>query len=199
MLGGQEWTAQGLDGYGLIAVAKGGQAAQVEKVSHADATHMLEGLGQLESVGVSLGSFSVSYELLAGLMEEFNLELAAKKGKFDTDPHFWMPFTLKKEDYIKLMVAKGDDEATCTAHQGTTLHLPRASAKGICQGCQYMTHWPLPPLTLAGGFIAARMAAFLDKFAPGGVYPGSLDQLFGAVDIGPKANAYWWDYGQLRW
>lgn len=37
---------------------------QVEKVSHAVATHLLASLGKIESVGASLGSFSMSSPLV---------------------------------------------------------------------------------------------------------------------------------------
>ena len=116
----QEWIDQGLDKYGVIAVSKGEgkkkNAAQVEKVDHATATQMLKSLGDIGSVGPSLGSFSVSAEILNALCDEFSSELEKKEGKFDTDPHFWMPLTLTCEDYTKLMRQKGVDEATSKAH-----------------------------------------------------------------------------------
>jgi len=155
----EQWSAKGLEVYGLVAVAVGGKAAQVEKVSFDTATKMLAGLGEIESVGVSLGSFSLSHVFLDALVSEFAPELAAKKGKFDTDPHFWMPLTLSAEHYGELMSGKGVDGAVSEAHH-------------------------------------QRMAQFLERFGSGGSYPGGLG-LFGAVDIGE--DAYWWDYGQLRW
>lgn len=117
----EEWVAQGLDKYGVIAVIKSADgsrsdAAQVEKVSHATATEMLGKLGNIGQVGPSLGSFSVSAEILKALCEEYSKELAAKEGKFDTDPHFWMPLTLSCEDYCTLMKQKGVDEETSKAH-----------------------------------------------------------------------------------
>ena len=81
-------AAEGLDKYGLIAVNAQGNAAQVEKVSHATATALLsDGLGTVVSVGTSLGSFSVSEAFLSAMMEEYAPELAARKGSRDTDPH----------------------------------------------------------------------------------------------------------------
>ena len=77
---------------------------------------MLKSLADVEKVGPSLGSFSVSAPMLASLTKEFSAELEAKVGKFDTDPHFWMPMTLGKEDYVGLMTQKGVDEAVSTAH-----------------------------------------------------------------------------------
>jgi hypothetical protein len=90
----EEWTAQGLEKYGVIAVLKGkdggvAEAAQVEKVDHATATRMLGQLGTIGQVGPSLGSFSVSGTILKAMLEEYNAELIDKTAKLDTDPHFW--------------------------------------------------------------------------------------------------------------
>lgn len=114
----EEWVEQGLDKYGVIAVSSGPgkNAAQVEKVDHATAIHMLQSLGDIGSVGPSLGSFSVSAKMLNALCEEFSGELSAKEGKLDTDPHFWMPMTLSMPDYISLMSQKGVDKSESEAH-----------------------------------------------------------------------------------
>ncbi len=106
MLSEEEWRDKGMEKYGLIAQSKSGSAAQVEKVDHATATKLLLDLGEIDKVGVSLGSFSVSAEMLTALLEEFAVELAAKKGKFDSDPHLWMPMTLNKAAYAQLMLQK---------------------------------------------------------------------------------------------
>ncbi len=47
----QEWEAQGLEKYGVIAVLKGDErnAAQVEKVSHATAVEMLQSSSRAQS------------------------------------------------------------------------------------------------------------------------------------------------------
>jgi len=67
-------------------------------------------------VGASLGSFSVSHHLLTSLLEEFSGELMAKQGKFDSDPHLWMPMTLEKASYLQLMAQKGIDQQTSSDH-----------------------------------------------------------------------------------
>jgi len=77
---------------------------------------MLKSLGHVSKVGPSLGSFSMSAEMLRALSHEFQSELKQKVGKFDTDPHFWMPMTLSKNDYEKLMVGKGVLLNTATSH-----------------------------------------------------------------------------------
>ncbi len=106
MISETDWKEKGMDKYGLIAQTSNGGAAQVEKVSHATAVQLLSSLGEIESVGVSLGSFSVSCSMLQALLMEFGAELKAKKGKLDSDPHLWMPMTLTKEAYLQLMEQK---------------------------------------------------------------------------------------------
>lgn len=112
----KEWAARGLEKYGLIAVNAGGDAFQIEKVTHATARAILSDVGTLVAAGTSLGSFSVSHDMLRGLMSEFDKELSAKKGKFDTDPHFWMPLTLPRDGYVRLMERKGTSSSDATAH-----------------------------------------------------------------------------------
>ena len=114
----EEWAEKGLDKYGVIAVSNGPgrDAAQVEKVDHATATKMLKVLGDIGAVGPSLGSFSVSALLLKALCDEYRAELTKKEGKFDTDPHFWMPLTLPEEDYMTLMNQKGVPAEESKAH-----------------------------------------------------------------------------------
>lgn len=129
----QEWQEKGLDKYGVIAVSKGPgkDAAQVEKVDHATATKMLQVLGDIGSVGPSLGSFSVSAKLLHALCEEFRGELTAKQGKLDTDPHFWMPLTLPQHDYIALMKQKGVHVEESKAHHA---RMAKMKASFDCEG-----------------------------------------------------------------
>lgn len=117
----EEWAEQGLDKYGVIAcletpIPNRLDAAQVEKVSHETATEMLGKLGTLRQVGPSLGSFSASASILTALIKEFDTELTEKTAKLDTDPHFWMPLTLSKDDYVKLMEQKGTDSEESKSH-----------------------------------------------------------------------------------
>lgn len=102
--------------YGLIARSKNGSAAQVEKVDHATAVQLLASLGEIESVGASLGSFSISSQMLSSLLEEFSSEIASKTGKLDSDPHLWMPMTLEKSAYLHLMKQKGIQEEISSSH-----------------------------------------------------------------------------------
>ena len=72
--------------------------------------------GTLKQVGPSLGSFSISAAMVTALSEEFKKELAEKKAKLDTDPHFWMPLTLSEADYVTLMKGKDVPEDESTKH-----------------------------------------------------------------------------------
>eukprot|EP00940_MAST-03C_sp_MAST-3C-sp2_P001667 g1667.t1 len=112
----KEWEERGLEKYGLITVNDKGDASQVEKVSHQTASKLLADMGTLVAAGTSLGSFSVSSRMLKELLNEFNSELKAKKGKLDTDPHWWMPFTLPEDGYVRLMERKGTSAADARAH-----------------------------------------------------------------------------------
>lgn len=116
MMTEQEWKAKGMDKYGLIAQCENGKGAQVEKVDHATALQLLSSLGDIHSVGVSLGSFSVSWQILLTLLKEFESELQSKSGKLDSDPHLWMPMTLDRTAYLHLMKQKGIDEGKSAAH-----------------------------------------------------------------------------------
>lgn len=111
-----EWKEKGMDKYGLIAQNIAGNAAQVEKVQHATAVQLLASLGEIQSVGASLGSFSLSHQMLTALLDEFSAELIAKVGKLDSDPHLWMPMTLEKDSYMQLMAQKGISAAVSDAH-----------------------------------------------------------------------------------
>jgi len=112
----EEWVAKEMHKYGLIAVNAQGQGAQVEKVDYGTATTLLKDLGEVTQVGTSLGSFSISSELLQALLLEFKPELEAKSAAMDTDPHFWMPMTLPESGYIQIMQTKGMSEDDARAH-----------------------------------------------------------------------------------
>jgi hypothetical protein len=165
----EEWSAQGLEKYGVIAVVESAssdvatnkplEAAQVEKVSHETATAMLGALGKIRQVGPSLGSFSVSSVFLQALCTEYAVELAEKTSKLDTDPHFWMPLTLPEASYISLMKQKGTSESESKAHYD-------------------------------------RMAVMKSTFLSLAAVVESSMGLFGAVDVGK--DACWWDYGLMR-
>ena len=114
----EQWRARGLEKYGLIAVNDTDEATQVEKVSFETASELLSSFGVVSSVGPSLGSFSLSTPMLMGLLSEFDAEIAGKEAKMDSDPHFWMPLTMKCDSYVKVMTSKGETAEKATAHHG---------------------------------------------------------------------------------
>lgn len=116
MLSEADWQERGMDKYGLIAQSSNGGTAQVEKVDHATAVKLLAGFGEITSVGASLGSFSVSFQMLFTLLDEFRAELMHRRGKLDSDPHLWMPMTLDKSAYIYLMGQKNITPEVAGAH-----------------------------------------------------------------------------------
>lgn len=146
MMSESEWREKGMDKYGLIAQNASGGAAQVEKVDHATAVQLLANLGEIKSVGASLGSFSVSSLMLFALLEEFDDELTNKRGKLDSDPHLWMPMTLDKAAYLQLMGQKGVAEEFSDRHfdriaammrtfnEGPTSHLGLFGPVNVGQG-----------------------------------------------------------------
>jgi len=110
----QQWESEALHQYGLIAVDSKGDAMQLEKVTYDVAVQYLP--KDVAQVGTSLGSFSVSAALMDALLAEFASELNDKKACLDSDPHFWMPLTLKKADYIAVMGKKGTTAAEAGKH-----------------------------------------------------------------------------------
>jgi len=109
-----EWEAEELHQYGLIAVDSKGGATQLEKVTYDVAVAYLP--PDVVSVGTSLGSFSLSAALMEALLVEFKTELAEKSASLDSDPHFWMPLTLRRADYLAVMEKKGTPTGEAAAH-----------------------------------------------------------------------------------
>ena len=115
----EEWKAQGLEQYGLIAAsAEGSVLAMMEKVTHDVASAQLQKYSNVDKVGWSLGCFSVSQLLLRKLLDGFAEELGQQKGKMDSDPHLWMAVTLEADAYSTVMQNKKlfDDKAARDHH-----------------------------------------------------------------------------------
>jgi len=105
----EDWEAQNLSSYGLVATNADGSAVQIEKSASASAAASVlaaAGCAAPAKVGSSLGSFSVSHQLLEALLTEFHPELDAKKGKMDTDAHLWMAMTLPEDTYANALESK---------------------------------------------------------------------------------------------
>lgn len=104
-----EWIKKNLDQYGLIIIDDT-NAKLVEKTTYSNLLNIVAndpGNKNVPKVGVSLGSFSISATMLDELIDTFQIELASKNGKLNTDYHFWMPLTWAKSSYVKFMTAKG--------------------------------------------------------------------------------------------
>ncbi len=136
----EEWEARGLSRYGLLAVAPNGSTRLMEKVAYDTVLELIENgtLSRETLFGTSLGSFSVSFELICALLDEFAAELHSRKGKLDSDPHLWMPLTLDERTYIQVMATKGMPEQTARHHykrmQGLRRRVLRASEDDIFFG-----------------------------------------------------------------
>ena len=109
----EEWEAEELHQYGLIAVAEDGSAMQLEKVTYDVAVRYLP--ADVKQVGTSLGSFSLSAAFMAALLEEFASELAAKTACLDSDPHFWMPVTLARQASCHPHTPSSPSSTSCTS------------------------------------------------------------------------------------
>ncbi len=128
-----EWESQHLDRYGIVLLGMEGQGTLLEKPHYEEITHLVVhgAVNTAKGVNLSLGSFSMSPELLKGLTTKFEHELSQKKGKLDTDPHFWMPLTLSLELYVKLMTAKGDNPSHVEKHWHKMQDLKTQNTLGI--------------------------------------------------------------------
>lgn len=112
------WQKQHLDQYGLIARTEDGLYHHIDKIDFATLKEIEQdsAMGKIIDLGISLGSFSLSYEVLEGLLEEFAPELSHKKGKLDSDPHFWMATTLPEKIYVGLMGRKHVPQEVALTH-----------------------------------------------------------------------------------
>ena len=87
-----------LEAYGLILPGPEGSIEALREKQSWKAILKLVGEGGV--AGKSIGSFSLSVDLLEALLAEFDGELSSRKGKLDTDPHLWQPTTTTREDYV---------------------------------------------------------------------------------------------------
>lgn len=104
-----EWDIERLYKYGLICLDGYGNAVQIEKVPREIIAEIVgkQTVSVEGGFGVSLGSFSMSWQALEVFLDAFHEELIHKNSSLDSDPHFWMPLTLNKESYLKIMKSKG--------------------------------------------------------------------------------------------
>ncbi|MCH9634740.1 MAG: hypothetical protein S4CHLAM7_15010 [Chlamydiae bacterium] len=116
----EEWNQKHYEKYGLVLVNEKKQFKQLEKLFYQQFTHLSRASD--EKVGLSLGCFSLSKEILIAFLEEFSTELTSKKGKMDTDPHFWMPLSLDFETYLSISKKRNFPIENVKAHYQRMLH-----------------------------------------------------------------------------
>lgn len=97
----EEWEQQKLSDYGIL-LATESETKLFEKISF----QTYQKHNTSNTLRTSFGSFSLSAQFTFALLREFQKELESKKGRLDTDPHFWMPLTLDEKTYCS-QVAEG--------------------------------------------------------------------------------------------
>lgn len=104
-----EWHEGRLENYGILTYGTSGEPFLLEKIDYGTLCRLIEQQKIVkETLALSLGSFCLSPQMTFALLREFQKELETRKGKLDTDPHFWMPLTLDEKLYTELMVQKGN-------------------------------------------------------------------------------------------
>lgn len=93
------WCQESLSRYGIIAKRDDNSYMHLDKVDCPTAIKYAQ-----KSLSVSLGSFSWSLEFTRKLLAFFAAELAAREAKMDVEPHLFMPLTLPKDLFVRLMV-----------------------------------------------------------------------------------------------
>lgn len=104
-----DWEKKKLDKYGLILTDINNNSRQVEKINYDTFLSLLPKNPQENSsqVGISLGSFSLSFSMTQSLLDEFSKELTLKEGSFNSDQDFWMPLTLDYPTFSLILQKKG--------------------------------------------------------------------------------------------
>jgi hypothetical protein len=111
------WSARNLSNYGLIMTDEAGRACIVEKSTYAAIKRLFgQRLAAGGKIALSLGSFSLSIDMLTALLDEFSFELAARNVKMDSDSYFWMPLTLDKETYLEIKNSEGTSPELLLEH-----------------------------------------------------------------------------------
>jgi len=95
------WERKKLKDYGLLLYNTESECVLLDKIDYDSYQQTLKRCREHKNTATSLGSFSISSTFLQDLLDEFSEEIALKKGKLDTDPHFWMPLILDEDAYIK--------------------------------------------------------------------------------------------------
>ncbi len=107
----ETWHEERWDQYGVIGSSSLGDPLHLDKVDYQTAYAWTK-----DEIALSLGSFSLSAEMLGALLVEFAPELGSKTGKMDVEPHLFMPMTLPETLYLELMVRRGYDLKNAFEH-----------------------------------------------------------------------------------
>ncbi|NGX42532.1 MAG: hypothetical protein K940chlam7_00812 [Chlamydiae bacterium] len=114
----EDWSKKKLANYGLLAISPSKRVKLLEKIDY----HLLQDFinaGKISSkdkFAMSLGSFSLSAQMTFSLLREYAHDLQSQRGSLDSDPHFWMPLTLDRDSYLKLMSKNEHPETKSLQH-----------------------------------------------------------------------------------
>ncbi|MCB1213172.1 MAG: hypothetical protein KDK40_02630 [Chlamydiia bacterium] len=98
----ETWRNEGLSNYGILTPGEGGKLKMLDKLS-IERFESLRNSGVLRgSLGLNLGSFIFSIDLLMSFLDLFHAELTSLIGHLNSDPDLWMPLTLERELYCSL-------------------------------------------------------------------------------------------------
>lgn len=105
----EQWQRQGLEKYGFFAFTPQGSSTYLEKASFDTIEQLIldEKMAADQKVCISLGSFSLSADMTAALLEEFSEELSQKNGMMNVEHSLWMPLTLDLDTYATIMKSNG--------------------------------------------------------------------------------------------
>lgn len=94
-----QWEKGNWGEYGTVFYDVDNHACLLEKPTF-NLVESLKAAGKLpHKMGKSLGCFTLSSSLTFALLDLFSEELSQKKGRYDSDPAFWMASTLTQEVY----------------------------------------------------------------------------------------------------
>jgi hypothetical protein len=99
------WRQEGLDNYGLAVWNLSKEAKLFDKCNFETFQSLYNSnpSPHEQSLGISMGTFSLSFDMTLALMTEFQQELTDKALLLDSDPYFWMPLTLDWNSYLAAM------------------------------------------------------------------------------------------------
>lgn len=110
------WEQKKLGNYGIFMTKGDGNSLLSEKVDFETLQMLIGYYHARDKIGLNLGCFSLSLDILKLLLMEFEEELKSKKSRLDTDSHLWMPLTHDASIYTYLMQQKNVSEDESLTH-----------------------------------------------------------------------------------